>query len=266
MKKVICIVLIFVVAMGCREDIEDITPEPTVAFTPPSVPEGEDREQFQSGTVGTLAYRILFPRHYNPRLKYPLHVFLHGIGERGNDNTRQLAIGSNYFLKDSIRENYPAFVVYPQCPEDEYWFNRDMLNKLHDLLDVLARTLPVDEAHVSVGGFSMGAYGTFSLVAAFPELFSAAVAISGDGEASQANVMARPVWQLYAGLHDNVVPSDRTERMAVALRGAGANVTLTIFPQSNHGDTWKYAFREPGFFARLFRPNKPSSTGQQAQE
>src|ERR1700744_3630850 len=74
-----------------------------------------DRGQY-SAKSDTLPYRILFPENFDPDKKYPLIVFLHGSGEKGNDNEAQLKNGTSVFLKADFRQQYPAIVVVPQCP------------------------------------------------------------------------------------------------------------------------------------------------------
>src|SRR5690606_37371454 len=74
----------------------------------------------------TLPYRILYPEDYHPEGSYPVLFFLHGAGERGNDNEKQLVHGANLFLNDSIRNAFQAIIVFPQCPEDSYWSNVDI--------------------------------------------------------------------------------------------------------------------------------------------
>src|ERR1700749_2853002 len=71
----------------------------------------------------TLPYRILLPFNYDPAKKYPLIIFLHGSGERGNNNEAQLGHGGSLFIADSVRMNYPAIVVFPQCPSNSFWSN-----------------------------------------------------------------------------------------------------------------------------------------------
>ena len=66
----------------------------------------------------TLNYRILKPLNYDSSKKYPVHLFLHGAGERGNDNESQLIHGSNLFLKENNRKKYPSFVIFPQSPKN----------------------------------------------------------------------------------------------------------------------------------------------------
>ena len=71
----------------------------------------------------TLPYRILLPQNFNPSEKYPLVLFLHGAGERGSDNEKQLIHGAKLFANDSIRQQFPAIVVFPQCAENSYCCN-----------------------------------------------------------------------------------------------------------------------------------------------
>src|ERR1700712_3486510 len=84
----------------------------------------------------TLNYRILYPSKYDINKKYPVLLFLHGSGERGNDNEKQLVHGGTMFLDSLNRVKYPAFIIVPQCPESDFWAqiqkdesNRDSLGK-----------------------------------------------------------------------------------------------------------------------------------------
>ena len=77
----------------------------------------------------TLPYRILLPEGYDSTVKYPVIFFLHGAGERGNDNQKQLVHGGKLFLKEEVRTNYKAIIVFPQCPTNNYWGN---LLRTHD--------------------------------------------------------------------------------------------------------------------------------------
>src|SRR5829696_7645840 len=81
-----------------------------------------EKHWFIKGT-DTLPYRLLLPKNYNASKKYPLLLVLHGAGERGNDNEAQLVHGWSLFLRDSVREKYPAIIVFPQCPANSFWSN-----------------------------------------------------------------------------------------------------------------------------------------------
>lgn len=245
------------------EKSDDILPGPapqTANPPPPAAPEqyaGEEKpspnvnsESYQYETFRDMPYRFLVPRNYDPANVYPVHIFLHGIGERGTDNEKHLSAGAIYFQVDSVRKQYPAFVIYPQCPTSYYWFSEEIMTTLGALADSLkAQT---DARPITIGGFSMGAYGTFAMVAKYPDLFEAAVAIAGDGDATQANRMIKTRWQLFAGEKDLIVPSARTKKMFIALEQAGASVSFNLYPHADHHATLHLAFLEPGFYRWIF--------------
>src|ERR1700750_2684933 len=70
----------------------------------------------------TLNYRLLCPDADTLR-KYPLVIFLHGSGERGNDNEAQLKWGVTNFATDQMMAAHPAIVIAPQCPPNMQWWN-----------------------------------------------------------------------------------------------------------------------------------------------
>ena len=264
MRNALLLCLMFFLIAACQNE-EDILPTPpplSSAPTPGAEPGPAEEEAapdfdlkselFQYGVFNKMPYRILFPRNYDATKSYPLHIFLHGIGERGTDNEKQLTLGAAHFQADSIRDEYHAFIVFPQCPDTEFWFNEPVTETLRGLIDSLVKNQRIDGKKISLGGFSMGAYGTFAMVARNPELFQSAIAISGDGDESKASLMAKSKWRLFAGKKDDVVPSRRTEQMARALANAGASVSFILYPEADHGRTWINAFSEPDFFRWIF--------------
>ena len=220
----------------------------------------------------TLPYRILLPDHYDPAKQYPLLMFLHGSGERGDDNEKQLVHGADLFLRDSIRNRYPAFIVFPQCSRDGYWSNvirdenaigrsrytfrsggtptRDMA-MLQRLLKQLLIEYPVSRRQVYAGGLSMGAMGTFELVRRSPGIFAAAFAICGGAHPSTAPQLKNLPWWIFHGGKDDVVIPAFSEAMVKALRSNKVRVKYTVYPDANH-NSWDRAFTEPVLLSWLF--------------
>jgi predicted peptidase len=74
----------------------------------------------------TLKYRIMLPRDFSEEQSYPVILVLHGAGERGDDNEKQLVHGSKLLASEKVRDSFPAIVIFPQCPTDDYWSKVDV--------------------------------------------------------------------------------------------------------------------------------------------
>ena len=226
----------------------------------------------------TLPYRLLLPENYDHTKKYPVIFFLHGAGERGNDNEKQLVHGAKVFLRDSIREKFPAIVIFPQCNTNSYWSNvlrvyddksrifhfvKDekptrYMQLLNQLVKYVMETYPVNEKQVYAGGLSMGGMGTFELVYRNPGLFAAAFPICGGANMGTAKYMKNVSWWIFHGAKDDVVPPSHSEKMVESLKKAKAKVKFTLYPEANH-NSWDPAFAEPKLFDWLFMQVKASN-------
>ncbi len=227
------------------------------------------REHFIKG-ADTLNYRILFPKDFSEEKKYPLVLFLHGAGERGNDNESQLVHGSSLFLEN--RENLPAIVIFPQAPKDDYWakveVNRDTipfqfnfmneepatksLQLVMDLMDEMISKDYVNKDRIYVGGLSMGGMGTFELIYKRPAMFASAFAICGGAnpEIAKEYPQGFNIW-VFHGKKDDVVLPKYSEAMARAINHYGGNAKLSLYPNDNH-NSWDSAFAEPNLLPWLF--------------
>jgi predicted peptidase len=224
----------------------------------------------------TLPYRVLLPHNYDSSKLYPILFFLHGGGERGNDNEKQLTHGGKLFVRDEVRRDYPAIVIFPQCSLSSYWSN---VVRLHDpsgkrrfwfleegeqtkamalLQQLVAYALeeyPVQKDAVFVGGLSMGAMGTYELVSRNPGVFRRAFAICGGAHPVTANKLRKTGWWVFHGLKDDVVDPQFSQAMAAALKKHRADVRLTLYPNANH-NSWDSAFAEPELLPWLFSGRK----------
>lgn len=227
---------------------------------------------------GKLGYRVLYPENFDPSKKYPLVYFLHGAGERGTDNEKQLVHGSKLFLDAQNRSDCPAIIVFPQCPPNDYWANvsrevntetgkRDFIfakkgkptkamQGAISLIDSLVALSHVDKSRVYVSGLSMGGMGTFELVNRKPDTFAAAMPICGGDNPKSAKSYAKklPFW-VFHGAKDNVVPPVYSQQMVDALKAKGGTVKFSLYPDANH-NSWDSAFAEPEFLSWLFSQSK----------
>ena len=232
----------------------------------------EFKEELLVHQNDTLPYRILIPENYNSQSPFPLLLFLHGAGERGSDNKSQLVHGSFLFKSEDFRNNYPAIVVFPQCPEKSSWANvkrnYDMLNgkkfdffkeisenkqliMVEELLDLIEKKYSIDPTRRYVGGLSMGGMGTFELVARNQDYFAAAFPICGGGNPDWSDLLKTTPFWIFHGEDDGVVSVDFSRKMYEALGKEKASVRLTIYPEVNH-NSWDNAFAEPDLMHWLF--------------
>lgn len=210
----------------------------------------------------TLPYRVMFPKEYDATKQYPLLIFLHGAGERGDDNEKQLTHGKD-FLINNFQTEYPAIVIAPQCPETTYWSNIErhtLNNKTTFSFGLMDKATPsmealtflitnwlnsekIDRSKVYVGGLSMGGMGTYELLWRMPNTFAAAFAICGGGDVNkvQQNTKNTALW-IFHGAKDSVVPVEFSQQMYETLNAAGNEVKYTEYPNIDHG-SWNNVFQ-----------------------
>ena len=226
-----------------------------------------EKEIFIKGK-DTLKYRILTPINYNQKNIYPVHLFLHGAGERGNDNELQLIHGAKLFLKKENREKYSSWVIFPQSPKNDWWGYEDpykfdykvtkskAMDLVVKLMDDFIKRKDVDANKVYVSGLSMGGMGTFVILNLRPNMFAAATPICGDGEPSSVNNYAKkiPIW-IFHGSDDTVVSPKNSLKMAKAIIENGGSPKMTFYENVGH-NSWNNAFKEKDFLKWIHSKSK----------
>lgn len=200
-----------------------------------------------------LPYRVLLPEPYDVSRRYPLVIFLHGSGERGRDNERQLLHGVHHFARPEVRRALPAIVVAPQCPPESSWGgtwfggpNATQATVVR-LVEDLCRRRTVDPERVLLVGASMGAIGGWELLAHHRERFAAALLLCGDPDVAWAErLRGFPVWSFHGGADDLVRPEHARALHAQLPPPA----RWTELPGLGH-DIWEPVFTSPEVYAWL---------------
>jgi predicted peptidase len=224
-----------------------------------------DARTFQVASGQVLPYRLLKPRNYDPGKKYPLVLFLHGVGERGSDNQAQLKNAVSIFAREKNRKEFPSFVVVPQCPSDQHWVEMDFradsgvqpaepspaMRMNIELLAALQKEFSIDLDRIYAAGISMGGFGVWDALSRYSGLFAAGVAVCGGGDESKAyKIETTPVWAFHSE-DDPLVKVARSRNMVKALRDAGGTVKYTEYQGLGH-ISWDKAFNEPELLPWLF--------------
>lgn len=233
-----------------------------------------EKKSFKSTDGFNLPYRILYPENYRAGKKYPLILVLHGAGERGSDNEKQLVHGSKLFLDSGVRKKYDAIVIFPQCPEDSYWssvainrtktplalkfdYSRPITRPLKAAIELVQDIVSqgsVDDRQVYITGLSMGGMGTFEAVHRYPNLFAAALPICGGGDTEHYQKVKTPFW-IFHGSVDAVVDVEYSKVMVDKLKDLGVKVKYTEYAGVNH-NSWDNAFAEPDFLKWMFKKKR----------
>lgn len=231
-----------------------------------------EKKEFIYAEGKVLPYRILYPENYDKSKKYPLILFLHGAGERGNDNEKQLTHGARLFITSENRKNYPAIVVFPQCPEESFWavtkvdrtvqpvkFDFDYeteanwpLTAANNLVKKLMKEESVEKSKVFITGLSMGGMGTFESVFRNPELYAAALPICGGGDVNHYDKrISKTAFWVFHGGSDPVVNVKLSQEMVGKLKLLKAEVKYSEYPGVNH-NSWDNAFAESAYLSWMF--------------
>lgn len=215
-------------------------------------------------------YRLRTPSKVEKGKTYPLILFLHGAGERGDDNRAQMRHFPELWRRAEFAKKFDAFVVAPQCRKGKKWVEipwsttrstplpKEPSDQMAVALLALEKTLkehPVDRRRLYLTGLSMGGYGSWYLAARHPERFAAVGPICGGGpEAQAAKLVGLPLWAWH-GDEDRAVPVERSRKMIAAIRKAGGKPKYTELAGVGHG-SWVQAYHPDALLPWMFRQRR----------
>jgi predicted peptidase len=201
-------------------------------------------------------YLLSLPPGYPSGELWPMILFLHGAGERGDDLTR-VKIHGPPRLVEQRPEDFPFIVVSPQVPDERIWSTQ----LLDALLEEVTQRYAVDPDRIYVTGLSMGGYGAWHLAMEFPDRFAAIAPISGGGTVTGAcSLRHLPIWAFHGAL-DEVVSPSRSEELVERLRRCDGHIRYTRYEDAGH-DAWTRTYEDPELY-RWFLQHRRGRPGQQ---
>ena len=204
------------------------------------------------GSKNSLNYLLYLPKTAtaDTKEKFPFILFLHGSGERG-DNLEDVKKHGPPGLIGKNADMDSCIIVSPQCPANQWWD----VKTLKALCDDVASHQPVDSNRRYLTGLSMGGFGSWDLLAAYPDDWAAAVPICGGGKPETVGKFkAVPIW-VFHGAKDPAVPLKNSEVMVEALKAAGASPKFTVYPEEGHR-SWIPAYNDAALWKWLLKQKK----------
>lgn len=203
---------------------------------------------YTNETGETFPYRLCAPQFPDAGRKYPMILFLHGSGECGTDNVRQIKVGLPSLLRTLLKRPEPVVVLAPQCQPDNGWVKRLAISEDYaaprepspslalalELCRHVALERQVDPDRIYITGLSLGGFGAWDAIQREPALFAAALPICGGGDVRRLQEIKRlPIW-VFHGRNDKSVPVQCGRRMVESLRQIGGRVRYTEYEGAEH--------------------------------
>jgi predicted peptidase len=257
-------VLVIGLTSNCQTLKRDALSQPTANQTSSPSPNAKQQFEEKSHTNGrgeTMPYLLFVSEGYDKTKSYPLVLWLHGGGTRGNNLKLLLTHGSEhgigYLARADNQARYPSFILAPQCPPHKIWGDPHSgqptaeMRMVFEILDKVQADYAVDRRRLYVLGMSLGGYGTWDIISRRPTTFAAAVPICGGGNTSKAFLIAKtPIW-VFHGDEDEMVNVSESRSMIAALKKAGGQPRYSEYKGVGH-NSWVRAFKEPDLLSWLF--------------
>jgi lysophospholipase L1-like esterase/predicted esterase len=202
---------------------------------------------------------------------YPLVLFLHGAGERRDDNKTQGQFPM--VLAEALsKQARPCFVLAPQCPQERSWVAdpskgqaglADPMRAAMAALELVVRNHPVDRERISISGTSMGGVAAWDLASRFPAWFSAVVPVCGGGDPNTVARLAGLPTLVWHGGTDSLATIEMSKGMVEAMRALKLPVQITELPRGKPG-AWMQAFSDVACLQGL-ATSKRNPGGMQAE-
>lgn len=222
----------------------------------------DSRKTVYTNEDTTIPFRIVVPQNYDESKSYPMLVFFHGAGERGNDNELSLFHCIQY-LADNLPE---CFILVPQCPLNNQWVDTPWANGAYSVDNIpesnelkavveyiqsLCELYSIDTDRIYASGISMGGFATWDVMMRHNDIFAAAIAVCGGGDISKGELLKDTPMFVFHAVDDTAVPVSGSRESVKAIQNAGGTlVEYTEYTTGGHG-IWNQAFATEGLLDKL---------------
>ncbi len=234
-----------------------------VGFTIPAIAQDEpaagkqvaQKLVSQADPQSSIRYWLYLPEAYGKDdREWPVMLFLHGAGERGEE-LKAVKVHGPPKLVEQQRSDFPFILISPQCPKDHWWPGDIQQHLLAELFDHVLARFKTDRRRVVVTGLSMGGFGSWEMTARYPQVFAASVPICGRGDPQAGEKLKSTPFWVFHGAKDFGVPLKFSETMVEAVTKAGGQARLTVYPEAGH-DSWTETYNNNAVYEWLLAQKK----------
>jgi len=201
-----------------------------------------------------MPYRLFIPLGYDSAKKYPLVFWFHSGSGRGSNNESQISgeneKGSHLWTTPDNQTTFPAFVLGPQCPQNENWGNPELndvsgpLQSAMEIFSLVQKDYSIDPDRIYLAGQSMGGFGVWALLQTYPEFWAGAIVVSSYDNFTNVRAITRvPLWMFQSEM-DMTVPVDLVRQMVREIKKVGGSPHYTEYHKIKT-EVWDEAFAEP---------------------
>jgi poly(3-hydroxybutyrate) depolymerase len=195
---------------------------------------------------------VFVPRNYHPDKKYPAILFLHGLWEKGNGDTKVLSAGLGPVIAEDP-DHWPFITVFPQSPGT--WKGPEREKLALAALDYAQQRWSIDDDRVILAGLSYGGLGVWEIGGRNSERFAALVPVSGHSAPEVVGrLLLMPIWA-FASRNDPWVKAENSLQMCQAIDAQGGKARLTEFDAGDH-DCWELAVSESDLVTWMLRQRR----------
>jgi predicted peptidase len=224
--------------------------------SPSALPPGQHSQAFEKTITKSIScqYLLFLPTSYGENeQRWPMIMFLHGAGQRGDDVNKVKEHGPPKIVEN--QKDFPFILISPQCPNDDWW--PDKTEVLINLLDDVVSRYDVDTERIYLTGLSMGGYGTWALAGRYPDRFAAIAPVCGGGSFYMAYKLKDvPVWAFH-GAKDDLIPLRESEDVVNFVKEFGGDARLTVYSDAGH-DSWTQTYDNQELYDWFLKHRKSS--------
>lgn len=183
-----------------------------------------------------ISYTIAIPNSYSDSAPAPLILALHYGGQPSRFYGGQFM---NLLVKPALK-GLRAIILAPTVPMGDNWTNEGTEDAVMGLMREIREEYNIDPERILVTGFSLGGSGTWEYASKYPEVFAAAIPISGMPSAGIVDTISGIPLYVIHGKADQIFSWIDVDEVVQQLQSRGLEVQFILLEGISHYETGRF--------------------------